>query len=389
LGNRAEVIAMMDTLPLVQLGRFIKKRTEFVTIDDLIKYRRTRVQLHGKGIVHRDELFGSEIKTKQQQVLRQGELLIAEIDAKVGGFGIVPAELEGAIVSSHYFVFEINEQYCLREWLEWFIRSGLLEDQVAAQGSTNYAAIRPSHVLEYTIPLPPIPDQQRIVARIEVLARLVEEAQLLKDQVLVATTNLISSLHTSWAKRHTVNLSNIIRLDEDRVQIMSGQAYPQVGVKGFGEGLFAKEAVRGEETTYRFFNRLYDGAIVLSQVKGWEGAIAVCPPALAGRFVSPEYRTFRCIPDQALPRYLSTLFETPWFWNQLKSLTRGVGGRRERIRPEVFLRLELPMPTLDKQRGALDVFEKLRSLRPMHRTAQLEVVALMPSILAKAFAAEL
>jgi len=48
--------------------------------------------------------------------------------------------------------------------------------------------------------------------------------------------------------------------------------YPQVGVRGFGGGLFAKSAITGSDTAYKSFNRLYTDAIVLSQVKGWEGA---------------------------------------------------------------------------------------------------------------------
>ena len=66
-----------------------------------------------------------------------------------------------------------------------------------------------------------------------------------------------------------------------------------------GGGLFAKAAIGGTETTYRSFHRLYEGAVVLSQVKGWEGAIARCPAELEDWFVSPEYRTFRCKPNQA------------------------------------------------------------------------------------------
>jgi type I restriction enzyme S subunit len=94
---------------MVSLGRVLKHRSEFVTIDDTQTYKRCRVQLHAQGIVLRDKLEGAAIKTKSQQICRTGELLVAEIDAKLGGFGIVPPALEGAIVSSHYFLFEIDE----------------------------------------------------------------------------------------------------------------------------------------------------------------------------------------------------------------------------------------------------------------------------------------
>lgn len=97
------------TYPLVPLGEVLSHRKEFIEIDDLGTYKRCRVQLHAQGIVLRDVVVGAEVKTKRQQVCRTGEFLVAEIDAKLGGFGIVPPELNEAIVSSHYFLFEVDE----------------------------------------------------------------------------------------------------------------------------------------------------------------------------------------------------------------------------------------------------------------------------------------
>src|SRR5439155_12566328 len=168
-----------DTWPTVKLGEVLRHRKEFITIDDLTSYRRPRVQLHVQGIVLRDEVPGALIKTKTQQVCRTGEFLVAEIDAKVGGFGIVPESLNGSIVSSHYFLFVIDETKLDRRFLDYFIRTPAFHEQVAAQGSTNYAAIRPAHVLGYEIPLPPLAEQWRVVARIDALAAQIHEARTL------------------------------------------------------------------------------------------------------------------------------------------------------------------------------------------------------------------
>jgi type I restriction enzyme, S subunit len=166
---------------IVNLGAVISHRKEFIDIDDTAKYNRCRVQLHAKGIVLRDEVEGITIKTKKQQVCKAGEFLVAEIDAKVGGFGIVPPELNGAIVSSHYFLYTLNPEKIERAFLDYFVRTPFFRDQVQAQGSTNYAAIRPQQVLDYEIPLPPLSEQRRIVAKIERLEGKVEEAIGLRD----------------------------------------------------------------------------------------------------------------------------------------------------------------------------------------------------------------
>lgn len=81
------------------------------------------MQLHAQGIVLRDIVSGAKIRTKKQQVCRTGEFLVAEIDAKIGGFGIVPPELGGAIVSSHYFLFVLDEARLDRRFLDFFIRT--------------------------------------------------------------------------------------------------------------------------------------------------------------------------------------------------------------------------------------------------------------------------
>jgi type I restriction enzyme S subunit len=171
---------MSKSWPPVKLGELLRQRREFIVISDLIAYKRPRVQLHAQGIVLRDEVTGALIKTKEQQVCRAGEFLVAEIDAKVGGYGIVPESLDGSIVSSHYFLFVIDDAKLDRNFLDYFIRTERFREQIEAQGSTNYAAIRPSHVLGYDIPLPPLAEQRRIVARIEELAAKVGEARTLR-----------------------------------------------------------------------------------------------------------------------------------------------------------------------------------------------------------------
>jgi type I restriction enzyme, S subunit len=379
----------MSKWPAVPLGKVIRQRKSFVVIDDFTEYKRCRVQLHAQGIVLRDTVPGTEIKTKKQQACKAGDFLVAEIDAKVGGFGIVPDDLDGAIVSSHYFLFEVADDQLDRQFLDYFIRTPNFRDQVTAQGSTNYAAIRPNDVLGYQIPLPLLPEQRRIVARIEELAAKINEARELRQKAVEEAEAFVTSFHAKLAGTRMKKLHDIFRLDEDLAAVTPTGSYPQVGVKSFGAGLFAKSAVGGSETTYKTFNRLYEGALVLSQVKGWEGAVAICPPELDGWFVSPEYRTFRCVKDQARPKYLAPVVCTKWFWEKLGRATRGVGARRERTRPEQFLNIEIPIPTIEKQAQGERVFAQVAALKKVQAETAAELHALLPSILDKAFKEEL
>ncbi len=370
--------------PLRPLRECLKHRKEFITLDDLQEYKRCRVQLRGQGVVLRDIVPGAEIKTKTQQVCRAGELLVAEIDAKLGGFGIVPDDLDGAMVSSHYFLFEIEESVLDRAYLSFYLKTSAFLDQVNAKGTTNYAAIRPRDVLAYTIPLPPLDEQRRVVEKLEGLSRRLGEAELLSSEVDEGCSTLVVSLHLTLSDCE-IRLGECLHLDEEKVPISPDREYPQAGVRAYGRGLFTTTPLVGTATTYRYLNRLKEGSLVLSQVKGWEGAVAVVTAEMDGRFVSPEYRTFRCEANRLLPRYMANLLQTPWFYGRLAPASRGVGARRERVRPELFLNLPLPMPGLEKQKQALGVFERLAGARELAAEARRARAALSHSALTRIF----
>ena len=135
--------------PKVSLGEVVRHRKEFIEIRSDVSYARCRVQTAARGIVLRDRITGSEIKTNRQQVCRAGEFLVAEIDAKLGGYGIVPIELEGAIVSSHYFLYELNEEKIHRRYLHWYSKTDNFLNQIRCPGLNElcrYPAIKRSRL---------------------------------------------------------------------------------------------------------------------------------------------------------------------------------------------------------------------------------------------------
>ena len=138
------------------MGEFLTPAPNFFIIADDQEYQLVTVKLHGKGVVPRCRMKGALIKTKEQQRIRTDQFLVAEIDAKFGGFGIVPPELDDAIVSGHYFLYDIDQSKVLPGFLQCFISSGILTKRIQKdiQGALNYSAIRPHHILDVPFPLP-------------------------------------------------------------------------------------------------------------------------------------------------------------------------------------------------------------------------------------------
>ncbi|NVZ11609.1 restriction endonuclease subunit S [Allochromatium humboldtianum] len=380
----------MKAWPKVALGELLRRADETVLIDPEQEYHEVTIKLWGKGVVSRGMVRGSDVVAVRRMV-RANQLILSKIDARNGAIGMVPAELDGAIVSQDFPSFEFQDiERCDPAFMGWLVRAAPFVElcKAASEGTTNRVRIKEERFLAQQISLPPLTEQQALVRRLDTLADRVRQVNAHLDAIEQGIGAMLLSLHHRFADNRVRRLGDILDLHEDPVRVTPDCEYPQVGVRGFGGGLFAKPAVMGTETSYKAFNRLYADALVLSQVKGWEGAIALCPPELEGMFVSPEYRTFRCRPDESCPGYLGELMRTPWFWSLLQEATRGVGARRERTRPEQFLNIELPMPKLEDQRKALNILSRQTQLTAHHTVIRNANDALIPATLERLFAAD-
>lgn len=380
----------MSKWPKVKLGEVLHQRKEFITIDDLTTYKRPRVQLHALGIVKRDEIPGALIKTKKQQVCQTGEFLVAEIDAKVGGFGIVPEALDGALVSSHYFLFCIDEAKLLRRFLDYFIRTQGFREQVEAQGSTNYAAIRPSHVLEYEIPLPSLPEQQRIVTRIEELAAQIYEARNLRKDIESENAALLMSAYRKIAQNaKRLPMSEAAPLNRRPVVVDIERSYPGVSVRSFGRGTFHNPPLAGSEVTWQKPFLVKAGDILISNIKAWEGAIAVATPADDGRVGSHRYLT--CVPDHnvATSRFVCFHLLTPGGLYEVGEASPGSADRNRTLNTKALLRIPIPVPPIEKQLWFDELYDQMDTLKGLQNQTAVEQDALLPSILNRTFKGEL
>lgn len=177
-----------------------------------------------------------------------------------------------------------------------------------------------------------------------------------------------------WA---TVKLGEVAKLDLESVRVDPSATYNMVGVYSFGKGLFLKESVFGANTSYKVFYRLKPDHVVMSQLFGWEGALALSSEEYSGRFVSPQFPTFLCDPEKLERRFLGWLIRRPLFWKELGTKTKGMGDRRRTLNPDSLLTNEVPLPPLDEQRRIVrridELTAKIEEARGLRRESVREV----------------
>jgi type I restriction enzyme S subunit len=379
----------MNNWERVRLGEVVKHRKKFIQIDDTKTYKRCKVQANMKGVVERDEVSGYEIKTKSQQVCQQDDFIVAKIDAKVGGYGFVPGELDGAVVSSHYFLYEIDGQKIMREYLDFFSKTDQFFKQVKAQGSTNYAAIRPHNVLGYEIPLPPLIEQARIVARLEGLQRRVAEVRALRQEQAALMAGLVAGkFEEITAEARRLPLREVAPLTRRPVEVKPDEEYRELGVRSFGRGTFHKPNVLGSEFTWQKPYWLHAGDLLLSNIKAWEGAVAVVQPADHGRIGSHRYLT--CVADEAVTsaEFLLYFLLTPEGLTRLGDASPGTADRNRTLNTGKLGAIPVPIPSLAQQRDFMALLQKAEAMRAATAEGEALLDGLLPGVLAEVFGGE-
>lgn len=371
--------------PMVPLREVLSPAGEPHRVVAARSYPNLGLYSFARGCFEKPPIDGNLTSSSTLYRVRAGQFIYSRLFAFEGAYAVVPDEFDGAFVSNEFPCFDVQRDRVLPNYLRWMFALPKTWTDLAA-GSKGMGdrrkRVHPDKLLAYTLALPPLEVQHRIVERLNAVEERVADIISLRDEIRSDLCELVTSANSQFGGE-LIRLGDALVLEEDRVPIASGRGYPQVGIRGFGGGLFTKPPVGAGDTTYRHFNRLHDGHFVMSQVKGWEGAVAVCDAAFAGMYASPEYRTFRCVPGRLRPVYFSHLCATPWFHQQLAQLTRGQGARRERLRPEMLLDLHVPLPDVETQARLEASFSRILHIGDAYDADDLD--HLLPALLAEAF----
>lgn len=374
--------------PKVALGDLLTPSSNRVQLDPNEDYAQVTAKLWGKGLALRGTCKGAEIAAAQQNRISAGQFLISKIDARHGAFGIVPRELDGAVVSNDFPVFDVVAERALPAYVAWVGRTDWFVAlcRRASEGSTNRVRLKEGRFLAQEVPLPPLNEQRRIVARLDAAAAGVAARTAAAGGV---EREIAATLRAAFARvvagAPTARMGDIAPLVRRPVAIDPDAIYPELGVRSFGRGLFTKPDAVGADLTWQSLYRIEQGDLVFSNIKAWEGAFAVAEAEHAGKHGSHRYLTCVPDPDRATAGFL-------WFYLQSEEGLHQIGqaspGSADRNRTLATKRLEaitVPAPPLEAQRW----FDRLQAEASAARAAQVKAAThldhLLPAMLHEAF----
>jgi type I restriction enzyme, S subunit len=165
----------------VKLGDILKRRRETIKINPDEDYKLVTIRTHHKGVTQRCMMKGSEIKSPMSAV-RAGDFILSGIDARNGAFGIVPDELDGAIVTNDFWCLDPDDTQIEKGFL-LFLTSTDFFDYICKQssdGMTQRIRLQKDRFYNYEIALPSIDEQKLTLGK---LKRLKSDSVILSNEL--------------------------------------------------------------------------------------------------------------------------------------------------------------------------------------------------------------
>ncbi len=205
------------TVPLTEV---LKPVSRPVAIAPGETYRLLGAQWYAKGLFVREEKDGSEIRAQTLYEVCEGDFVYNRLFAWKGSFAVATAADQDGLVSNEFPCFTADRSLVEIGWLRWYFSQERVWQEALALSSggtpTSRNRLKEDRFLSMTTPLPPLPEQRRIVARLDALGEKQQAAAALvqsaDDESGILWSSCANSLLRSLEGSATRRLGDLVEI---------------------------------------------------------------------------------------------------------------------------------------------------------------------------------
>lgn len=146
-----------------------------------------------------------------------------------------------------------------------------------------------------------------------------------------------------------VPIGEVLEMRRTSVDIELDETYQPVGLRAFGRGIFDYPTTKGVDLSKVRYFELPPEAVIVSNIKGWEGAVAVTDGDEKGRIASSRFLTY--MPSSVVdPSFVRHWLLSDDGMGVLDRCSPGSADRNRTLSRRSFEASLLPLPPIDKQR---------------------------------------
>lgn len=361
-------------------------------------YKLVTAKRNRGGIVLRSETPGREVLTKTQFEAREGDFLISRRQIIHGACGVVPAELDGAIVSNEYATLRTRPELSM-EFLRHYSHTPYFQRTCfhSSHGvDVEKMIFKINEWLAREVDVPPLAEQRKISAILSSIDDTIAGAQAVIDQLQVVKKAMMAEILTQGlpgqhARFKETDLGkipeewNVVTLDACVAEgrpicygiLMPGKGHPGgvpvVKVKDIKNGAIDENDIllTSPEVDHQYRrSRLVEGDILLT-IRGSTGRVARVPPSLAQANITQD--TARLTIRSDINRdFIFHALQGPDLQGQIQAATRGQAVKGINIGD--VRQLLVPLPSRVEQDLIASMFESISMAERLNRE-ELEVIS--------------
>jgi type I restriction enzyme S subunit len=389
----------------VPLGEIVtdltKNRTRVIEPEGLVIEPTIRTKEHKIDVAA--VRIGVEVKIKARVAILPGDLVFSRLHTQNGGFAFADREF---LATGTFMPLAVDESKVDRRFLFWALHVRVPSIS-ATSDSVGRETYKSEHILAIPVPLPPMEQQRRTVAKIGALSAMAEKAHALREQAVEEAEAFINSqlreAFSSFDKRYgTTSLGDLItgagygsseKCDSERIE----GAVPVLRIPNV-----VSEQIKLTDLKYAILSAHDQDRLMLAKgdvlvvrtngslnLVGRSAVVDELPEPMA--FASYMIR-LRLDQERILPEYAQRTLRHLRMAGRLVDFARTTAGQYNvslgRLRSA-----RIPVPPLSEQYGFVGKLDALQTeadaLKCLQSQTATELDALMPSILDKAFKGEL
>jgi len=339
-----------------------------------------------KGIYLQDEYFNRIVASKDisnYKMIKKGEFTYRSMsDDETFVFNRLE-DIPVGLVSPAYFVFQVKEGYS-GDYLKYLLNNSVeIKRQIYKEiKGTTRVALKFNQLTNFIVPLPPLPEQQKIAEILETIDNAIEKTGKIIEKYKRIKQGLMQDLLTKGIdengnirseKTHkfkdsplgripeeweVVRLGEVCDINPERIKYEQGRIIKYIDIESINDGNVSDYKIfKIEEAPSRAQRIVKEHDILISTVR---------PNLKAFTIIKPEYNYFVCSTGFAVVRSKSSinplfLFHVIWFdeifLKQVLPLV--VGSSYPAVNSKELINVLIPLPPLPEQQRIAEILSQI------------------------------
>lgn len=293
------------------------------------------------------------------------------------------------ICTNQGFKSLVPKKNIFNRYLYWILTASVARLQTLGRGCT-FDEVSKGLIENLEISVPPLPEQHRIVARIEELTRRAEAARNTAAEREAELDVVLQAIYSRMIDGvDWVPLNQVASLVRRAIQTMPDEEYEEMGIRSFGKGTFKKPVLTGTQIGNKRIYLIHEGDLVFNNVFAWEKAIAVAKQEDHGRVGSHRFITYEPHKGSTTSEFLCYHFLGERGIEDIRAASPGSAGRNRTLGLKKLDEILVPVPGYEEQNRFAEIAKRRQLVQQESARIGEDLVTFTSALLAKAFRGEL